>query len=436
MPAPRDPAHARLDELVRACRGRVVGAAARWCGDGELAADAFGDAVLSAMERWPRDGAPDDPEAWLITATRNRIRDVLGSAAVRRRAALEEADEAARPGAPGGSAEAASERSPLLGAAAIDPALVLLFACADPVVEASVRAPLMLQGVLEVPTEQVARAFGLTADTLTKRISRARRRMREAGVDVAVPERLDEERLPAVLEAIYGLSALELGAPRPDDLAALRVDAAIHLSQLLLGAFPSHGEVRGLAALLLYLRSRSLARFDDGALIPVSAQRVDRWDHALIDRAERILRAAADQGTAGRFQLEAAIQSAHAARRRGPVDWTAIAMLYEALVAIAPTRGAQVARAVAIGRVGGPRPGLEVLDAIAGDCAAFQPWHAARAHLLALAGREAEAIEACRRAIALSGSEPERRWLSAACAALEASSAPVDEQPAASAAPG
>lgn len=419
MPAPRDPAHARLDEVVRACRDRVVGATARWCGDGELAADAFGDAVLRAMERWSRDGVPDDPEAWLITATRNRIRDVLGSAAVRRGAVLEEAEDAVA----ADGADPAGEAAPHLGHAAIYPALVVLFACADPAVEASVRAPLMLQGVLEVPTEEVARAFGLSADTLTKRISRARRRMREARVDVAVPERLDEDRLPAVLEAIYALSALDVAAPLLDDLAELRVDAAVHLSQLLLGAFPRDGEVRGLAALLLYLRSRVGARYEDGVLIPVSAQRVDRWDHALIDRAEQILRATAEHGSAGRFQIEAAIQSAHAARRRGPVDWTAIAMLYEVLVAVAPTRGAQVARAVAIGRVAGPRPALEVLDAVAPECGAFQPWHAARAHLLGLAGRDGEAIESYRRAIALSVSEPERRWLAAACVELESPSA-------------
>lgn len=418
MPAPRDPVHDRLDEVVRTCRDRVVGATARWCGDADLAADAFGDAVLRALERWSADGLPDDPQAWLITATRNRVRDVLGSAAVRRRAALEDADEAGpRPGRAGVHWETADRPT---GPALLDPALPLLFACADPAVEAAVRAPLMLQGVLEVPTAKVARAFGVPTETLAKRITRARRRMRDAGVGIAVPDRLEVDRLPAVLEAVYALSALEVGAALPEDAADLRVDAAIHLSQLLLGAFPRHGEVRGLAALLLYLRSRARARIEDGVLVPVSRQVVDRWDHVLIDRAEQVLRGAPDPGTAGRFQIEAAIQSAHAARRKGPVDWTAIALLYEALAAIAPTRGAQVARAVAIGRVAGPAPGLRILDAIAGECAAFQPWHAARAHLFGEAGRLEEARDAYRRAIALSASEPERRWLIAACRALEA----------------
>lgn len=425
MPVPRDPAHTRLDALVRACRDRVMGATARWCGDAELAADAFSDAVLRALERWPEHGPPDDPEAWLVTATRNRIRDILGSAAVTRRATLEGVDHTTGRDISDTQPSSADPADPTaqitgLGLAGIDPTIPLLFACADPTIEPAVRAPLMLQGVLDVPTADIARAFGMPTDTMGKRITRARRRMRQADISIDVPDRLDSGRLSAVLEAIYALSAIELGAPLPDDAADLRVDAAIHLSQLLLSAFPQHGEVRGLAALLLYLRSRTQARIADGLLVPVTQQRIDRWDHGLIDRAERILRGAADPATAGRFQIEAAIQSAHAARRRGPVDWTSIAMLYEALARIAPTRGVQVARAVAIGRVAGPGPGLLVLDAIAGDCSAFQPWHAARAHLLATANRVDEARDAYRRAIALSSSPPERAWLMAACDELPA----------------
>ncbi len=369
------------DAVAAAARrsyGRLVAALAAPTRDLALAEDALSFAFQRALETWPRSGVPAEPEGWLLTVGRRRVLDVLRSAATRMSAPLAEADLPARDDPP----EAFPDRL-----------LALLFVCAHPAVDAGVRTPLMLQVVLGVEAKAIAAAFAVPAPAMAQRLVRAKRRIRDAGIPFEVPDRARwPERLPPVLEAVYG--AYAIGGTASD----LRGEA-LHLASLLAELVPDEPEVLGLAALVHLAAAREPG--NEGAPLPLDEQDPAAWDRRLLDRGELLLQRAAAFGRPGRFQLEAAIQSAHDARAvAGVVDREAVRRLYAALVRAAPTLGARVAHAVAVARVDGPEPGLELLEAIEG-AEAFQPAWAARAALLAEAGRSAEARVAAARAAAL-----------------------------------
>jgi predicted RNA polymerase sigma factor len=397
--SPNDPV-ARAEQVARAAYGHLLALLAAPTGDIPTAEDALSDAFVQALTTWPVRGIPDNPEGWLLTVARNRLRDLYTSAA-------------RRTSAPWPDAEPAVFDDQDLEAIP-DKRLELLFVCAHPAIEAGIRTPLMLQTVLGFEAAQIATVFAVPAPAMAQRLVRAKRRIRDARIPFTVPTRQDmPARLPAVLEAIYGAYAIDWvlvpGEGVRDSLSA----EALYLAATLAALLEDEPEAFGLAALIALSLSRAGARTADGAQVPLHEQDTALWDAGLIAQGEAWLRRAHSFGRIGRFQLEAAIQSAHSARAlSGSTDWVTVRKLYDALVRLAPTLGARVSRAAAIAHTDGPAAGLEALDAIT-DAAVerFQPAWATRAHLLAEAGRSAEAADAYATAISLTTDPATRAYL-------------------------
>lgn len=398
-------AHRAIELAARESYGRLVAyLAVRWR-NLEAAEDALADAFVAALQTWPRTGVPDKPEAWLLTAARRRLIDGARRRRVQEGAAQEMlamTEEAQR--------RADMDRS------FPDERLQMLFLCAHPAIEAQVRTPLMLQTVLGMDAARIASAFVVKPATMGQRLSRAKAKIRDAGLKFGTPER-DElpPRLQAVLEAIYaayghGWDDLTGVDPRRQGLA----EEAIYLGRLLVRFMPDEPEAQGLLASMLHGEARRSARMDEaGTYVPLLEQDVSLWSSAMIEEAERCLSRAAQAGRIGRFQLEAAIQSVHADRARsGRTEWESIALLYEGLVRLAPTIGAMVGRAAAVAEARGAGEGLALLEAIPGDTVRdYQPYWALRAHLFKRSGRDEEAREAYSRAIGLSTDPAVREFL-------------------------
>lgn len=390
------------EAAARASYGRLVAwLAARSC-DVAAAEDALAEAFARALESWPRAGVPERPEAWLLTVARRGLLDGSRHGRV-------------RTGALATLALLAEERGERTTEPIPDERLKLLFVCAHPAIEPAMRAPLMLQVVLGLDAARIASAFLVAPATMGQRLVRAKARIKEAGLAFEVPG-ADElaARLDPVLEAIYaayGSGWDDNGAdPRRRGLA----QEALWLASVVVALLPAEPEGRGLLALMLHCESRRNARrAADRSYVPLALQDTALWDLALAQEAERQLATAARAGRVGRFQLEAAIQSAHAERAMtGAVSWPAIAALHDALVAQAPTVGVLVARAAAIAAAGQPGQGLAYLDELpAGTVAAYQPYWAVRAHLLAGLGRAQEAQVAYDRALGLTEDPAVRAFL-------------------------
>ena len=374
-------ARAAAEHAARASYGRLIAVLAAGTGDLALAEDALADAFVTALERWPHTGVPTNPEGWLITVARNRQRDVWKSSTVRAGVPLEGAD-------------AASDPLDALDPLRIpDRRLELLFTCAHPAIDAAARTPLMLQAVLGFDAAQVAAAYAVPTATMAQRLVRAKRRIARARIPFVIPDRRAmPERLPAVLEAVYGCAAITWR----DDAESMAGEAR-YLAVTLASLLEREPEAWALASLV----TLSLARRRPGPYVPLEEQDPASWDARLIDEGETYLRRAAASGRTApeRFELEAAIQAVHLDRRRtGTTDWTALRQLYTALVTVAPSLGSQVALAAVIGRADGAEAGL---DALPPGGEHLQAWWATRAHLLARAGRAAEASVAYERAIEL-----------------------------------
>ena len=394
-----------VEVAARASYGRLLAYLSTEWRDVAGAEDALGEALLDALTRWPTDGVPERPEAWLLTAARHRLIDQ----ARRRRVRDEHTDTLRRL-----TDETTGTAGP--GESFPDRRVELLFVCAHPAIDPALHTPLMLQTVLGLDAARIARAFLVSPATMGQRLVRAKRKIREAGIPFQVPQEQElPERLDAVLEAVYaayGLGHDEAAGsdPRGRDLT----DESIWLARVVRTCLPEEPEVRGLLALVLFSDARRLAsRTPEGRYVPLSEQDPATWSAESIGEAERELAAAARLGRVGRFQLEAAIQSVHAERARsGRTEWDAIVVLYEHLVRIAPTLGAQVAQAAAVGEARGPAAALSLLDALDRTAVAtYQPYWAVRAHLLRRLGRTAEAVGAYDRAIGLTEDPAIRQFL-------------------------
>ena len=401
---PDTAARAAADQAARTSYGRLVAILAARTRDIAQAEDALAEAFAAALQAWPRDGVPGNPPAWLLTVARRRTLDAWRHSQVEQdahHALLAVADELAQD----------AEQS-----AVPDERLRLLFVCAHPAIDAAARAPLMLQAVLGLDVARMAGAFMTAPATLGQRLVRAKARIRASGISFEYPQTLDlPQRLQDVMDGIY--AAYGTGWDDVEGADAARqglTGEAIELGRILCALMPQAPEPCGLLALMLFCEARAPARRDGtGAYVPLAQQDTTRWQRALMDEAEALLQAAARHAAPGPYQLEAAIQSAHTQRCLGAsVPAQALVLLYDSLVAWRPGLGALVSRACAVADAHGAPAGLQALDALPqNDVASYQPYWAARAHLLASAADKTAARQARDRAMGLSGNAAVRAWL-------------------------
>ena len=407
-----DTARAVAEAAARQSYGKLIAYLSARSRDVAGAEDALADAFAAALERWPRTGVPEKPEAWLLAVARRRRVD-----AVRRRLTSEAGRDHLKLIAEEVEARMTDEDLP-------DERLRLMFACAHPAIESSVRAPLILQTVLGFDAAAIASAFLVSPATMGQRLVRAKTRIRETGIPFRVPERAGlGERLDAVLEAIYATFAEGWSDPAGTETRRRNLATeGIWLGRLVASLLPDEPEALGLLSLMLFAEARRAARRDAaGDYVPLAEQDCALWDHALVDEAEALLGHAATKGVIGRYQLEAAVQSAHATRRRtGRTDWVAIRELYDALHSIAGSPVVAINRAVAIAEAEGAAAGLAALYVLGDDKRLddYQPYWAARAGLLARLGQVQLATDAYERAIGLERDPAVRRFLQGKRAAL------------------
>ncbi|PYK10078.1 MAG: RNA polymerase subunit sigma-70 [Verrucomicrobia bacterium] len=384
-----------IETVVQDSYGRLIAYLAARSGDVAGAEDALGDALVAALNRWPAEGVPDKPEAWLLHVARNRLID-----ATRRKQVREKSETFLRQIAEDAATVAKThEHFP-------DERLKLLFVCGHPAIDPAARTPLMLQTVLGIDAARIASAFLVSPASMSQRLVRAKNKIRDAGIPFRVPESPElEERVSFVLDAIYagyttGWESLMETASTHHAIAA----EAVALGRMLTQLMPREPEAHGLLALMLHCEARRAARYTpEGKFVPLDQQDMALWSESMIDEAERHLFSAARLQRMGRYQLEAAIQSVHAVRAKtGHIDWKEIALLYEGLVRIAPRIGSLVGRAVAIAQAGEPAAGFAALEKISADqTLSYQPYWATRGHLLRLLNRNDEAVEAFNRAASL-----------------------------------
>jgi predicted RNA polymerase sigma factor len=404
------PAHAAIEATARNSYGRLMAFLAARSGDVAGAEDALADAFLAALETWPRDGVPQKPEAWLLQVARNRMIDAARRSHVQQRHVRQQSEVFLRQIAEEAQAVAASaDDFP-------DERLKLLFVCAHPAIDVAARTPLMLQTVLGVDAARIASAFLVSPAAMSQRLVRAKNKIRDAAIPFQVPEPAEwEERVSFVLDAVY--SAYTAGWESLNEagstLRGLAADA-IAIGRTLVQLMPDEAEARGLLALMLHCEARRDARYTSkGEFVPLDRQDTAWWSRPMIEEAERHLLAAAALKRPGRYQLEAAIQSIHANRAvSGVIDWSEIALLYEGLVEVAPGTGSRVGRAVALAQAGRVSAGLAALDEIPAERVInYQPYWAARGHVLELLNRKDEAREAFTRAASLTDDPALREYL-------------------------
>jgi RNA polymerase sigma-70 factor, ECF subfamily len=399
---PSDPTDA-VQSVLRQSYGRLLAWLAWQWRDIAAAEDALSEAFAKAWQLWPTQGVPNNPEAWLMATAKSRL---LMAARHHRL----ETD-------PVTLATLEQDETAQVQTAIPDHRLRLMYVCTHPAIEPDMRCALMLQTVLGLEAQRIASAFLVSAEAMTKRLVRVKSKIRLAGIRFEEPAVEDlAERCDAVLEAIYAAYALEPGYSEGQSLPPL-ADEALYLAELLAALIPEHAEAHGLHALLSFCEARRPARMDaQGQLIPLDQQDCALWDTRLIQQGNACLQRAIEWAQPGPYQYEAAIQAAHCQRLiTGQTPWAAIARLYEHLLRIGPTAGAQIGHALALAQAQAePATGLALLDAMPTKITQnFASWWAAKAYLLAQDERKNQAMTCYEKALALTTDPTQRDYLKA-----------------------
>ena len=416
MSSREETAHSTAAAVARRSYGKLVAFLAARTRDVASAEDALSEAFAAALSDWPLHGCPNNPEAWLLTVARRKLIDLARRQQTRTSLAAElevltdSVDSALRAG---------PSDAPIA-----DHRLALMFACAHPAIDAGIRAPLMLQLVLGFDAAMIASAFLLSPAATAQRLVRAKQKIRQAGIPLRVPEHEElPERLGAVLDAIYAAFAEGwIDATGTDVVRRELASEALFLGRLVAELMPEEPEALGLLALMLHAESRRRARRSPhGDYVPLAEQDPQLWDTQMISEAELLLLKASTLRRLGRYQLEAALQSAHVHRRyTGRANWQAVVELYDALLTLSDSPVVAINRALAIAQIEGPVPALAALQQIAHDARLreYQPYWAARADLLTRIGAHHEARAAYDVAIGLERDPAVRHFLQLRRAAL------------------
>jgi RNA polymerase sigma factor (sigma-70 family) len=407
---------AEVEDLLRRLAPQVLGAVVRRYGHFDTAEDAVQEALLAAATQWPKDGTPDNPRGWLITVASRRLTDLLRSEQARQR----REDTVAQWTLPDQSLAPAADRP----AAESDDTLILLFMCCHPALSPASQIALTLRAVGGLTTAEIARAFLVPEATMTRRISRAKQRIKDSGIPFGMPAGAERtQRLGAVLHVLYlifneGYASTSGPSLQRSDLSA----EAIRLARMVHRLLPDDGEVAGLLALMLLTDARRPARTGpDGGLVPMAEQDRSLWNADHIAEGVALITEALPRGATGPYQLQAAIAAIHdEAASAEATDWPQIMALYELLMRTSDNPVVALNHAVAVAMVQGARAGLDLLGKLEADerIAEDHRLHAVRAHLLEMAGDRAAARDSYQAAAQRTTSLPQQRYLHARAARL------------------